>query len=317
MDLKIGETLATRRDPFFSFELTPPERGMSINDVTELVDQLIPFEPLFIDVTNHAADSWFEELDGESYKRHITRKRPGTLGLCAALKYRYDVETVPHLLCHGFTQEETEDALIELSFLGIHNILAVRGDTTDWKEVRRGARNKYAIDIVRQIQDMNRGDYLHKLTDAQHSDFCVGVAAYPEKHFEAPSLAYDIQHLKAKVDAGADYVVTQMFFHNPPYFEFVERCRAAGIEAPIIPGLKVIGRKSLLTNIPRNFHVDLPDDLVDAIAGAKDQDAAAAIGVEHALAQARGLLDGGAPGVHFFVYNDAHLTAEVLKRLDL
>jgi len=315
--MKIGETLSTRRDPFFSFELTPPERGMSISDVTEIVDQLIPFDPLFIDVTNHAADSWFEEVDEESFRRHITRKRPGTLGLCAALKYRYDVETVPHLLCHGFTQEETEDALIELSFLDIHNVLAVRGDTTDWKEVRRGVRNKYAEDIVRQIVDMNHGRYLHKLNDAQSTDFCIGVAAYPEKHFEAPSLAYDIRHLKAKVDAGADYAITQMFFDNAPYFAFVERCRAEGITLPIIPGLKVIGRKSLLTNIPRNFHVDMPDDLVDAIRGAKTAAESSAIGVEHALAQARGLIEGGAPGVHFFVYNDAHLTAEVLKRLDL
>ncbi|MBU0741810.1 methylenetetrahydrofolate reductase [bacterium] len=315
--MKIGKTLAARRDPFFSFELTPPERGMSISDVTEIVDQLIPFDPLFIDVTNHAADSWFEELDGASYVRHITRKRPGTLGLCAALKYRYDVETVPHLLCHGFTQEETEDALIELSFLDIHNVLAVRGDTTDWKEVRSGARNKYAADVVRQIVDMNHGRYLHKLTDAQPTDFCIGVAAYPEKHFEAPSLAYDIQHLKAKVDAGADYVITQMFFDNAPYFSFVERCRAAGITVPIIPGLKVVGRRSLLTNIPRNFHVDLPDGLVDAVAATKDAGEAGVIGVEHAFAQARGLLDGGAPGVHFFVYNDARLTAEVLQKLDM
>ncbi len=315
--MKIGETLVARSDPFFSFELTPPERGMSINDVTAIVDLMIPFDPLFIDVTNHAADSWFEELDADAYTRHITRKRPGTLGLCAALKYRYDVETVPHLLCHGFTQEETEDALIELSFLGIHNVLAVRGDTTDWKEVRRGARNTYAADIVRQVVDMNRGRYLHKLTDAQKTDFCIGVAAYPEKHFEAPSLAYDIQHLKTKVDAGADYIVTQMFFDNAPYFSFVERCRAAGITVPIIPGLKVVGRKRLLTNIPRNFHVDLPDDLVDAISTAKTSAETNAIGVEHALSQARGLIDGGAPGVHFFVYNDARLTAEVLKRLDL
>ncbi len=315
--VRIGETLAARRDPFFSFELTPPERGMSINDVTEIVDQLIPYRPLFIDVTNHAADSWFEEINEESFVRHITRKRPGTLGLCAALKYRYDVETVPHLLCHGFTQEETEDALIELSFLDIHNVLAVRGDTTDWKAIRRGARNKYAVDIVRQIADMNAGNYLHRLTEAQRTDFCIGVAGYPEKHFEAPSLSSDIRHLKTKVDAGADYVITQMIFRNAPYFEFVDRCRAAGIEVPIIPGLKVVGRRSLLKNIPRNFYVDLPDELVDGIEGAADAREVGEIGVEHALAQARELLDGGAPGVHFFVYNDATLTAEVLKRLNL
>jgi len=315
--LKIGEILAAGRDSFFSFELTPPERGMSISDVTEIVDLLIPYHPLFIDVTNHAADSWFEALNEDSFLRHITRKRPGTLGLCAALKYRYDVETVPHLLCHGFTQEETEDALIELSFLDIHNVLAVRGDTTDWKEVRRGARNKFAVDVIRQIVDMNNGRYLHKLTDAQHTDFCIGVAGYPEKHYEAPSLSYDIKHLKAKVDAGADYIITQMFFRNEPYFEYVERCRAAGITVPIIPGLKVVGRRSLLKNIPRNFYVDLPDDLVEAITEADGAAEIGAIGVEHALAQARGLLEGGAPGIHFFVYNDATLTAEVLKRLGI
>lgn len=315
--MKIGETLATRRDPFFSFELTPPERGMSISDVTGIVDQLIPYRPLFIDVTNHAADSWFEEINENSFLRHITRKRPGTLGLCAALKYRYDVETVPHILCHGFTKEETEDALIELSFLDIQNVLAVRGDTTDWKAIRRGARNKLAVEAVRQIADMNRGRYLHALTDAQPTDFCIGVAGYPEKHFEAPSLARDVRHLKEKIDAGADYVITQMVFRNEPYFAFVERCRAEGIEVPIIPGLKVVGRKALLTNIPRNFYVDLPDELVDEIDGAADAAEIAEIGVEHALAQATELLDRGAPGVHFFVYNDATLTAEVLKRLNL
>ena len=315
--MKIGETLAARRDPFFSFELTPPERGMSISDVTEMVDLLLPYRPLFIDVTNHAADSWFEQINENSFLRHITRKRPGTLGLCAALKYRYDIETVPHLLCHGFTQEETEDALIELSFLDIHNVFAVRGDTTDWKAVRRGARNTYAIDVVKQVVDMNAGNYLHKLSDVQHTDFCVGVAGYPEKHFEAPNLDSDIRHLKEKVDAGAGYVITQMFYDNAPYFEFVERCRAAGIDVPIIPGLKVLGRRGLLTALPRNFQVDLPADLVDAIESAETARDVAEIGVAHAAAQTTELLDGGAPGVHFFVYNDAALTAEVLGRLKL
>ena len=315
--MKISEILERLDRPFFSFELTPPERGASITEVTEIVDRLMPFRPTFIDVTNHAADSWFEELDNGSYVRHITHKRPGTLGLCAAIKYRYDVETVPHLLCVGFTKEETEDALIELSFLGIDNVLALRGDHVDWKEIRRGERNQYAVDIVRQVQDMNRGAYLHRLTTAQASDFCIGVAAYPEKHFEAPSLAYDIDRLKEKVDAGAEYVITQMFFENAAYFTFVDKCREAGITVPIIPGLKVLTRRSLLTSIPRNFHVDIPDDLVAEILAAPNAAAVAAVGHEHALRQARGLLDSGAPGLHFFVYSDAPSAEKVLRELKL
>ena len=314
--MNIAESIAAANRPFFSFELTPPERGSSISDIYEIVDRLIRFRPSFIDVTNHAADSWFEERAEGTFKRHITRKRPGTLGLCAALKYRYDVETVPHLLCIGFTKEETEDALIELSFLGIHNVLAIRGDYTDWKEIRRGERNRYAADIVRQIVDMNRGRYLHSLSERNHTEFCVGVAAYPEKHYEAPSLAFDIAHLKAKVDAGAEYVITQMFFQNDAYFSFVDRCRAEGIEVPIIPGLKVLTRKSLLKNIPRNFHVDIPDDLVGEIMAADRPEHVSEIGRRHALAQARGLLEGGAPGVHFFVYSDAQDAAIVLEDLD-
>lgn len=315
--MKISQALAQATSPTFSFELTPPERGTSIGLVHEIVDSLIEFRPAFIDVTNHAADSWFEELGDQSFVRHITRKRPGTLGLCAAIKYRYDVETVPHLLCVGFTQEETEDALIELSFLDIHNVVALRGDQTDWKEVRRGRRNTYAVDLVEQIMAMNRGEYLHNMNDADATGFCVGVAAYPEKHFEAPSPAFDIEMLKKKVDAGAEYVITQMFFDNGAYFDFVARCRAAGIEVPIIPGLKVLSRQSLLKNIPRNFHVDIPDDLVGEILAATDPAHVREIGRAHALAQARGLLEGGAPGVHFYVYSDAPEAAKVLRKLDL
>ena len=219
--MRIAEFLADRTGPSFSFELTPPERGTSISEVHEIVDLLMPYNPAFIDVTNHAADSWFEETGAGNYERHITRKRPGTLGLCAALKYRYDVETVPHLLCVGFTKEETEDALIELSFLGINNVVALRGDQTDWKQVRRGPRNSFATDLVEQIMDMNRGKYLHTMSNSEATDFCVGVAAYPEKHFEAPSLSYDIEMLKKKVDAGAEYVITQMFYDNAAFFAFL------------------------------------------------------------------------------------------------
>lgn len=315
--MRISDFLAETENPFFSFELTPPERGTSIADIYAKLEPLLPHRPAFIDVTNHAADSWFEELRDGSFARHITRKRPGTLGLCAALKYRFNVETVPHLLCHGFTREETEDALIELSFLDIHNLLAIRGDAPDWKAVRPGSRNRYALDVVEQVAAMNGGRYLHQLNDAQPTNFCVGVAGYPEKHFEAPSLAFDIGHLKAKVDAGAEYVITQMFFENRVYFDFVDRCREAGIEVPIIPGLKILDRKSLLTNLPRHFHIDLPQDLIDEVAAAREPGHVADIGVEHSLAQARGLLDGGAPGVHFFVYTGVTLLTRVLEDLGL
>lgn len=315
--MKISEILAKATDPTFSFELTPPERGTSIREVNEIIDLLMPYDPAFIDVTNHAADSWFEEKDNNSFVRHITRKRPGTLGLCAAIKYRYNVEAVPHLLCVGFTKEETEDALIELSFLDIHNVVALRGDQTDWKAVRRGARNKYADDLVRQIMDMNRGEYLHSMTAAEVTDFCVGVAAYPEKHFEAPSLAYDIEMLKKKIDAGAEYIITQMFFDNAAFFDFRDKCVAAGIDVPIIPGLKVLTRKSLLTNIPRNFHVDLPDDLVAEIMAADKPSHVKEIGRRFGLDQARELLDGDVPGLHFFVYSDAPVAADVVKELGL
>jgi len=313
--VRISDFLAEARDPFISFELTPPERGTSITDIYEKLEPLLPYRPAFIDVTNHAADSWFEELRDGSFARHITRKRPGTLGLCAALKYRYNVETVPHLLCHGFTREETEDALVELSFLDIHNLLAVRGDHTDWKAVRPGQRNKYALDVVRQVQEMNSGRYLHQLNSAQPTSFCIGVVGYPEKHFEAPSLDFDVANLKAKIDAGAEYVITQMFFDNAKYFDFVDRCRAEGIDVPIIPGLKIIDRKGLLTNLPRHFHVDLPQDLVAEVMAARGSEQVADIGVEHALGQARGLLEGGAHGVHFFVYTGVGSLAGLLKDL--
>ncbi len=315
--MKISETLAKATNPIFSFELTPPVRGTSISRVHEIIDMLIPFSPTFIDVTNHAADSWFEDLGNENFVRHITRKRPGTLGLCAAIKYRYNVEAVPHLLCIGFTQDETEDALIELSFLDIHNVVALRGDQTDWKEVRRGSRNKYASDLVTQILTMNKGEYLHHKSDAAPANFCVGVAGYPEKHFEAPSLAYDIEMMKKKVEAGAEYIITQMFFNNDSFLNYATKCREAGIEVPIIPGLKVLTRKSLLQNIPRHFHVDIPDDLVGEIMAAEKPEHVKEIGRKHALAQARGLLEAGVPGIHFYVYSDAGVAAEVLKDLAL
>lgn len=315
--MQIPEMLATRRDPFFSFELIPPARGGGVQRVYEEVERLLVHRPAWIDVTNHAADSWFEELPDGQWRRHVYRKRPGTLGLCAALKVRFGVETVPHVLCLGFTKEETEDALIELSYLDIRNVLAVRGDVVDHRVVRPGARNEYAVDLVRQIADMNRGRYLQELADAEPTRFAIGVAGYPEKHFESPNGRFDVERLKEKVEAGAQWVVTQMVFDAEAYFRFVERVRAAGIEVPVIPGLKVVHRAGQLSALPRHFHVDLPEELTEELLAAKDGNSRREIGVAHAAALGRRLLEGGAPGLHFFVTQDSALVADAMSRVGL
>ncbi|MCA9784528.1 MAG: methylenetetrahydrofolate reductase [Candidatus Delongbacteria bacterium] len=313
----IAEFLDSTRKPFFSFEIIPPSRGGSISDIQRMLDPLMPHDPAFVDVTNHAADSIFKQLPDGSYRRHVYRKRPGTLGLCAAIKYRYNVETVPHILCYGFSREETEDALIELSYLDIRNLLAVRGDPVQGPSDRRGTPNGYAIDVVRQVTDMNRGVYLHEMSNVAPTGFCVGVAGYPEKHFESPSRNWDLRHLKDKVDAGASYVVSQMFYRNSSWFEWVRQCREQGITVPLIPGLKVLTTRSQLTSLPRTFHCDMPDELVDDVAAATGREQIREIGVRFAIRQARELLDGGAPGVHFFVTRDAEAVSRVLSALDL
>lgn len=315
--MHIPDFLAGRRDPFFSFELIPPVRGGGMSLVRQTVESLLPFQPAWVDVTNHAADSWFEEADDGAWRRHIYRKRPGTLGLCAAIRYQYGIETVPHLLCVGFTREETEDALIELSYLDIHNVLAVRGDVPEWHQVRPGERNTFAVDLVRQVAEMNQGRYLHDLAERQPARFAVGVAGYPEKHVEAPNLRDDLGQLKAKVEAGAEWVVSQMCFSSTTWLGWVERCREAGVEVPLLPGLKVVSRLHQLSSLPRHFHVDLPEDLVDELRKAPSAAARDEIGVAHAVALGRRLLEGGAPGLHFFVTQDAHLVARAMKEIGL
>lgn len=315
--MRIPDFLAQRREPFFSFELIPPVRGGGMQLVRQTVEELLPFHPAWIDVTNHAADSWFEEGDDGAWRRHIYRKRPGTLGLCAAIRYQYGIETVPHLLCVGFTREETEDALIELSYLDIHNVLAVRGDVPEWHQVRPGARNTFAVDLVRQVSDMNHGRYLHELAERHASRFDVGVAGYPEKHVEAPNLSYDLEHLKAKVDAGAQWVVGQMCFSASTWKEWTRRCREAGVDIPLLPGLKVVSRLHQLSSLPRHFHVDLPEELVEGLRHAKNAQERDEIGVAHAVNLGRRLLEDGAPGLHFFVTQDAPLVAQVMRRIGI
>lgn len=315
--MKVIEHLANATRPLISFEIIPPMRGGNLQKLMKLVEDLAVHRPPFIDITSHAAEVVYEETRG-GYEKRIKRKRPGTLGVCALIQNKYDIDAVPHVLCNGFTRQETEDFLIELRYLGIDNVLAIRGDDNGYeKELKPGrTRNTHATDLIGQVADMNRGDYLEQLLDADPTDFCVGAAGYPEKHFEAPNLASDIQWVKKKVEAGADYIVTQMFFNNAHYFDFVEKCRDAGITVPIIPGIKLLTTRRHLTSIPRTFHCEIPEALADEAAKAPDGKIRP-VGVEWGLMQARELIEKGVPAVHFYVMSSSKAINELLAQLDV
>ncbi|KHD90007.1 MAG: 5,10-methylenetetrahydrofolate reductase [Bdellovibrio sp. ArHS] len=311
--MKVIEHIEKAQAPLFSYEIVPPPRGRSIKDIIEVVEALAPLNPPWIDVTSHSSTSYFQErIDGTIQKKTL-KKRPGTLGICGVIQNRFKIDTVAHILCLGFTREETEDALIELSFLGIENVLALRGDTPNFQKQIRVDRtvNSYASGLVSQIKDLRDGKFLDDLDRADSLDFCVGVAGYPEKHFEAACLKNDIQNLKKKVEAGADYIVTQMFFDNQKYFDFVTQCREAGITVPIIPGLKVLKSANQLKTIPKNFYIDLPEELVDGLLESPQH--AAEIGMNWCRKQVEGLLNFGVPAVHFYVLNDVHSIVKVVK----
>ncbi|SMO89120.1 methylenetetrahydrofolate reductase [Fodinibius sediminis] len=315
--MKVIEHYDRAEEPLISFEIIPPKRGKSVKKVFDSLDQVMKYNPPFIDVTYHAAESHYEELSDGTIKRHIKRKRPGTIGLCAAILHKYGVDPVPHLICEGFTKEETEDALIELNYLGIDNVLTIRGDAADESVPRykNGTFNKYAVDLVKQVKNMNRGEYLEDIVNAQHTDFCVGVAGYPEKHFEAPNLDFDIQMLKNKVEKGGDYIVTQMFFDNEAYFRFVRKCRDAGIECPIVPGLKVLTRERHLNWLPKYFHLNIPEGLSEEVQ--TNPTHAREIGIEWAAQQCTELLESGAPGIHFYIMGDPSPALSVIDKLPL
>ena len=314
--MKVTDHYARATAPLLSFEVIPPRRGGSIEGVFALVEELMRFEPPFIDVTSHSAEAYYEEMPDGTVRRHVKRKRPGTLGLCAAIQTRFGIDAVPHLLCEGFTREETEDALIELHYLGIRNVLALRGDHKDKPRHDRPHRteHRYASDLVGQIADMNGGHFLEELMDAQPTSFCVGVAGYPEKHVEAPNKTWDVLNLKRKVDAGADYVVTQMFFDNAHYADFLRRCRDVGIAVPVVPGLKLLTSKRQLHALPRAFHLEIPESLAAEVEEAKDEHVPD-IGVEWALQQAEGLLNLGVPGLHFYIMHTARHVTRVVDAL--
>jgi len=314
--MKVTEHLERASDTLISYEIIPPKRGGSAEQMLDVVEELMPFDPPFIDVTSHSAEVSYEQTDDGTWERCIERKRPGTLGLCAAIEARFDIDTVPHLLCRGFTREETEDALIELNYLGIDNVLGIRGDETGFQKPIDGgrSRNEYAVDLVRQIEDMNNGRYLEDLKDAEPTDFCIGVGGYPETHFEAPNLTWDIMRLKQKVEAGADYIVTQMFFDNDYFFEFVEKCRDVGIEVPIIPGVKILKRKSHLRLLPKYFHTEIPEELTAEVDAAEPEDVEK-IGVDWAIQQTEELMEAGVPCIHFYIMSSAQTVKKVVEPL--
>ncbi|WP_222983318.1 methylenetetrahydrofolate reductase [NAD(P)H] [Flagellimonas meishanensis] len=290
-----GETL-------FSFEIIPPVKGKSIQELYDNIDPLMEFEPPFIDVTTSREEYVYIDRDGLLDKK-LTRMRPGTLGICASIKHKYDVDTVPHVLCGGFTKEETEYLLVDCHYLGIDNVMALRGDAMKeekYFEPTKGG-HRFASDLVRQIRDINRGNYLHEVIETDYcANFCVGVAGYPEKHMEAPSLKSDLKRLKEKVDLGADYVVTQMFFDNRKFFEFVDAAREMGITVPIIPGIKPIAVKRHLQLLPQVFRVDIPQDLVDAVEACKSNREVRQVGVEWCIQQSKELKKAGVPVLHFY-----------------
>ena len=314
--MKITELLARATEPLISYEIIPPKRGASAGQIMAVVEDLMAFEPPFIDVTSHSAEAHYEERPDGTWRRHVKRKRPGTIGICAAIKGRFGVETVPHLLCHGFTRGETEDALIELNYLGINNVMALHGDDTGFQKTLPPGKtfNESAIDLVTQMDDMNRGHYLKDLIDAAPTDFCVGVAGYPEKHYKAPNLTWDILYLKRKLDAGAHYVTTQMFFNNKHYFDFVDRCQEVGIEVPIIPGLKILTTKRHLQVLPSRFHVEIPEALAAEVEAAKPEHAVD-IGVEWARAQCEQLMAAGVPCIHFYIMQRTEVVQRVVEPL--
>lgn len=313
--MHVIEHLSRAKTPLFSYEIVPPPRGTSVQAIIETVESLQPLDPPWIDVTSHSSTSYFRERKDGALERKTFRKRPGTLGICGIIQNRFKIDTIAHVLCLGFTREETEDALIELNFLGIHNILALRGDAPNFqKEVRKDrTTNNYAADLVSQVTELKKGKFLEDLDGSTPLNFCVGVAGYPEKHFESPSLKTDIMYLKKKVEAGAEYIVSQMFFDNQKFFKFVDDCRAAGIQVPIIPGLKMIRSAVHLRSLPKTFHIDLPDQLVGEIMDSPTH--AAEIGKNWTIRQSEELLNKGFPALHYYILNDSKLVVDVVRKL--
>lgn len=300
----------------FTFEILPPLKGQNIQGIFDAIEPLMEFEPPFIDVTYHREEYEYKEAGNGLWEKKVVRKRPGTVGICSAIQSKFKVDAIPHILCGGFTKEDTENFLIDLDFLGIDNVVALRGDAvkneTYFKPEPKG--NQYASELVSQITNLNNGIYLDpELENTSKTNFCIGVGGYPEKHMEAPNFETDLKYLKQKIDNGAEYIVTQMFFDNAKFFEFVERCKAIGINVPIIPGLKPLATLNQLNLLPQRFKVDLPDILVAEVQKAKDNTAIREIGIEWCASQSKELIAAGIPIVHYYSMGKSDNIKKIIK----
>lgn len=316
--MKVTEHLKKAKKPLISFEILPPLKGKGIQSIYDSIDPLMEFKPSFINVTYHREEFVYKKREKGFLEKIAIKKRPGTVGICAAIMNKYQVDAIPHIICGGFTKEDTENALIDLNFLGIDNVLALRGDPikTESAFIPEEGGHAYAVDLVKQIVGLNKGEYFDEdLMNATPTNFCIGVAGYPEKHFESPNFKTDLKHLKAKVDAGAEYITTQLFYDTEKFKNFVNACRKAGIEVPIIPGLKPISNKSQLVSLSKFFHIDLPDDLVDAIEKCKTEDAVKQVGIEWAIQQSKDLLAFGSPCIHYYTMGKSVATREIIKQV--
>ncbi len=313
--MKVIDVINKTGETFFSLEFTPPAKGHGIKEIFEPLDKLVKYNPKFINVTQHQPQVVYREEAGVIKKIHHN-KRPGTVGICASIKHRYNIEPVAHFICGGFSAFETEDALIDLNYLGLQNIFAIRGDTQPGNKsfIPTEGGHRYSSDLVEQLVRMNRGEYLEPIDHAVPTDFCIGVAGYPEKHYEAPNFEKDLQNLKLKVDMGADYIITQMFFDISLYKNFVEKAREIGITVPILPGIKPITTINQLTILPREFNTQIPNTLVEKIENCKTKEEIFNTGIKHTVKLIEELFDYGIPGIHLFTMGKAKTAEEILKQ---
>lgn len=316
--MKVTDHISQADKPLISFEILPPMKGKGIDSIFNILDPLMEFKPAFVNVTYHRAEQIFKKRADGSFDRVEIRKRPGTVGICAALMNRYRIDAVPHLICGGFAKEETENALIDLRYLGVDNVLALRGDSPANEKffTPHPQGHRYAVDLVEQVMSMNKGRYLEDdIVDAGKTDFCIGVAGYPEKHFEAANMNLDLNYLQKKIEAGADYITTQMFFDNSKYFSYVDNCKSANIHVPIIPGLKPITHKRQLSILPSIFHVDIPNEFASEMLKCKTEAACEQLGTEWLIAQCKELLARKVPVLHFYTLGKPNVVYNVVKAI--
>ncbi|MFM6934406.1 MAG: methylenetetrahydrofolate reductase [NAD(P)H] [Flavobacteriales bacterium] len=315
--MKVTDHIKNAESTLFSFEILPPLKGKSIQSIYEGIDPLMEFKPKFVNVTYHREEFIYKERENGLLEKIAIRKRPGTVGICAAIMNKYDVDAIPHLICGGFSKEETENALIDLQFLGIDNVLALRGDSIKTESSFRPHKegHSFAVDLIHQISEMNKGNYMMDDVQLEPTNFCIGAAGYPEKHFEAMNLDTDLLNVKRKVDAGASYIVTQMFFDNSKYFRFVEACRAVGITVPIIPGIKPVKTMAHISFLPKFFHIDYPIELSNELLKCKDNKAVEQVGIEWGIQQSKELKAQGVPCIHYYTMSNSTSVQEIAREV--